>query len=54
MKKGKTPALRENEWRGKKKKYELHHKKPISQSGGVYDVDNIRVVTPKRHGELHN
>ncbi|WP_338089225.1 hypothetical protein [Photorhabdus khanii] len=25
----------------------------MSQSGGVYDVDNIRVVTPKRHGELH-
>ncbi|AXG45169.1 HNH endonuclease [Photorhabdus laumondii subsp. laumondii] len=54
MKKGKAPAPRKDEWKGKKKKYELHHKKPISKGGDVYNVDNISVVTPKRHGELHS
>lgn len=27
--------------------------KPISQNGGVYDMDNISVVTPKRHIDIH-
>ncbi|MDK6891939.1 hypothetical protein QP278_25750, partial [Escherichia coli] len=29
------------------------HDKPISQDGGVYDMDNIRVTTPKRHIDIH-
>lgn len=35
------------------RKYVLHHIVPISESGAVYDIDNIRIVTPKAHQEIH-
>lgn len=53
IKAGKAPAPREAEQVGGRVKYELHHVKPIKDNGGVYDVDNIRVTTPKRHIEIH-
>ncbi|WP_409522332.1 hypothetical protein [Pseudomonas sp.] len=31
----------------------LHHLMPINQGGGVYDIDNIRVVTPAVHHAIH-
>ncbi|WP_367617551.1 hypothetical protein [Pseudomonas azerbaijanoccidentalis] len=31
----------------------MHHVNHSSKGGEVYDIDNIRVVTPKRHSELH-
>jgi len=34
-------------------KYELHHVEQIGLGGDVYDLDNIRIVTPKRHIEIH-
>ncbi len=27
--------------------------KPISQDSGIYDMNNIRVTTPKRHIDIH-
>lgn len=33
--------------------YVLHHSTPISESGGVYDMDNIRIVTPLAHNKIH-
>ncbi|MDY1017100.1 S-type pyocin domain-containing protein [Pseudomonas coleopterorum] len=33
--------------------YVLHHRVPISEGGGVYDIDNIRIVTPKAHHAIH-
>ena len=33
--------------------YVLHHTVPISEGGGVYDIDNIRIVTPKAHHAIH-
>ncbi|WGL99271.1 HNH endonuclease signature motif containing protein [Arsenophonus sp. aPb] len=39
---------------GGRKKYEIHHVKPISQNGAIYDIDNLRVLTPKRHIEIHS
>lgn len=50
---GKAPAPKETEQVGGRVKYELHHVKPIKDNGGVYDVDNIRVTTPKLHIEIH-
>jgi HNH endonuclease. len=35
------------------KKYEIHHIKPIEDGGGVYDIDNLRIVTPKLHKFIH-
>ena len=39
---------------GGRVKYELHHDDPIAVGGAVYDVDNLRVLTPKRHIEIHS
>ncbi len=50
---GKAPASRKNEQVGERVKYELHHVRLIKDHGAVYDVDNIRVITPKRHVEIH-
>jgi hypothetical protein len=34
--------------------YQLHHYKPIHDGGGVYDLDNIVIVTPRYHQEVLN
>ncbi|WP_282703614.1 RHS repeat-associated core domain-containing protein, partial [Streptomyces sp. CC219B] len=32
--------------------YQLHHAVPIQRGGGVYDLDNIVVVTPRYHDDV--
>src|SRR5471030_3118071 len=49
----KSPFVRKSERVGGRKRYELHHVNPISNDGSVYNIDNIRVMTPKRHIETH-
>ncbi|WP_145571959.1 HNH endonuclease signature motif containing protein [Yersinia bercovieri] len=53
MKSGKAPSPRESEQVGGRVKYELHHVKPIDIWGAVYDINNMRVLTPKRHIDTH-
>ncbi|ENL4830272.1 colicin [Salmonella enterica subsp. enterica serovar Teko] len=53
MQVGKAPKSRKSDAAGKRTSFELHHDKPISQDGGVYDMDNIRVTTPKHHIDIH-
>lgn len=50
---GKAAKLRETDRVGGRSTYELHHVEKISEGGEVYDVDNLRVVTAKRHIEIH-
>jgi hypothetical protein len=50
---GWSPSAPTSEQVGGRKKYEIHHIKPISEDGAVYDLDNLRVLTPKQHIELH-
>ncbi|WP_338137486.1 hypothetical protein [Pectobacterium odoriferum] len=38
---------------GKRKRFEIHHVKNIQHSGEVYNIDNLRVNTPKNHIGLH-
>lgn len=54
MKKGRAPYVRKTERVGKRVKAELHHLEMIKDGGRVYDVDNLGVVTPKRHIEIHS
>lgn len=54
MKNGLAPRVPMKESVGGRRSFELHHVKLISQGGEVYDFDNIRVVTPKRHIEIHS
>ena len=53
MKKGYAPFVRKMERAGARKKYKLHHKNYISTGGNVFDIDNVNVITPKRHIETH-
>ncbi|MDF9775758.1 S-type pyocin domain-containing protein [Pseudomonas baetica] len=53
MKRGRAPIAKESEQVGRRVRFELHHKKYISEGGDVYDIDNINAVTPKNHIETH-
>ncbi|WP_313201631.1 S-type pyocin domain-containing protein [Pseudomonas sp.] len=50
---GHAPRARNLDVYGKKKSFELHHVVPISEGGEVYDIDNLRVVTPAAHHKIH-
>lgn len=53
MKNGRAPFPRKIDRLGGQVKFELHHVNQISKGGEVYGIDNIRIVTPKRHSEIH-
>lgn len=53
MHEGHSPIVSNFEQVGRRIKFELHHVKYISAGGGVYDLDNIVVVTPRMHLEMH-
>lgn len=53
MRNGLAPRARYKDSVGGIRSFELHHIKPIIEDGGVYDMDNIRIVTPKRHIDIH-
>ncbi|MHC8337596.1 HNH endonuclease signature motif containing protein [Pseudomonas sp. HLT2-19-2] len=53
MKNGRAPFSRKDDRSGGKVKLELHHVNRVSRGGEIYDIENIRIVTPKRHSELH-
>jgi len=37
---------------GDQKSYILHHLTPINKGGGVYDLDNLLITTPRYHREV--
>ncbi len=49
---GTAPVAHLSQWDGQNEYYNLHHVKPIHDGGGVYDLDNIVVVTPRYHKEI--
>ncbi|MCK9789763.1 HNH endonuclease [Providencia rettgeri] len=51
--KGYSPFARKKDQVGGRKVHELHHDNPISEGGEVYNMDNLRVTTPKRHIDIH-
>lgn len=53
MSQGLAPRARFKDTVGGRRSFELHHKNPISKGGEVYDIDNIRITTPKRHIDIH-
>ncbi|MDL4064022.1 colicin-like bacteriocin tRNase domain-containing protein [Proteus mirabilis] len=53
MRNGLSSRARYKDSVGGRRSFELHHDKQISQGGEVYDIDNIRVATPKRHIDIH-
>ncbi|MNF93665.1 Colicin-E7 [compost metagenome] len=53
MAEGLAPRARFTDTVGKRRSFELHHEIPISKGGEVYNVDNIRAMTPKHHIDTH-
>ena len=52
MRKGRAPKVVPSQTYGQLDSYVLHHKTPIYAGGGVYDLDNIAIVTPRMHQEI--
>ncbi len=52
MKNGLAPRVAETQQLGNRISFEIHHKKPIHDGGGVYDMDNMVIVTPRYHKEI--
>lgn len=53
MRTGRAPRVRDADSVGGRLSYELHHLEKVSEGGGVYDVDNLRVNTPRNHIDIH-
>jgi hypothetical protein len=53
MQDGNAPKARKQDHAGKKRSFELHHVDFVSEGGEVYNVDNLRVNTPKNHINIH-
>ncbi|WP_085710623.1 MULTISPECIES: S-type pyocin domain-containing protein [unclassified Pseudomonas] len=53
MKKGRAPFVRVVDRVGQRMKFELHHSTTLASGGALYDSDNLRVITPKRHMDVH-
>lgn len=53
MRRGLAPFAELDEVVGKKIKYEIHHVVRIADGGDVYDVDNLRIISPTFHQALH-
>ena len=53
IKRGNAPFCVEDDAQGGRERFEIHHIKEIQYGGEVYDVDNLSVVTPKRHIDIH-
>jgi hypothetical protein len=54
MRGGSSPFVQDTEAVGGRKVNELHHVDRIADGGAVYDVDNLRVNTPKNHIKNHS
>lgn len=54
IRQGFAPFTRFKDQVGGRQKYEIHHKVEIQHGGGVYELDNIGIVTPKNHIRIHS
>jgi hypothetical protein len=54
IKHGLSPKPHQTEHVGQRQKYEIHHVTPIDNGGAVYDIDNLRILTPKQHIQTHS
>jgi hypothetical protein len=53
MRAGSAPRAPFAEKMGARLSHEIHHVELISEGGEVYNVDNLRINTPKNHIEVH-
>jgi hypothetical protein len=53
MRTGAAPYPSLSDQVGGRTKFEIHHGIEIAKGGAVYDMENLSVLTPKRHIEVH-
>lgn len=53
IKQGYAPRARKKDSVGGRKSFELHHNIEIQHGGAVMDVDNLRILTPNQHINIH-
>ena len=53
MNMGKAPKARRDDAVGKRSTFEIHHVQEIAKGGDVYNIENMMVLTPKRHMDIH-
>ncbi|MBY0563048.1 MAG: LysM peptidoglycan-binding domain-containing protein [Hyphomonadaceae bacterium] len=53
MRQGKAPFPREVDQYGDRQVFEIHHPHEVRFGGALYDMNNMRVVSPRRHNEIH-
>lgn len=51
MREGGAPIAVEDQWHGGNR-YVLHHQMPVARGGGVYDMSNLVVLTPRMHQDI--
>lgn len=49
---GNAPIARFVDWAVGRKTFELHHEQEIKDGGPVYDMDNLKILTPKAHSKI--
>ncbi|MFN3769403.1 MAG: S-type pyocin domain-containing protein [Ectopseudomonas guguanensis] len=54
MSSGGSPYAVQEEAVGGRQVHEIHHVERVADGGAVYDVDNLRVTTPKNHIRIHS
>lgn len=54
IRQGFAPFTRFKDQVGGRQKYEIHHKVEIQHGGGVYELDNMGIMTPKNHIRIHS
>ncbi|MBD8270482.1 MULTISPECIES: S-type pyocin domain-containing protein [Pseudomonas fluorescens group] len=50
---GKAAKSRKADAVGKRSSFELHHIDEVAKGGDIYNIENMRVLTPKRHIDIH-
>ena len=53
LRNGKAPFAQRPEHNGENARYEIHHIENVQHGGAVYDLDNLAIMTPKRHVAIH-
>ncbi|MFJ4429609.1 S-type pyocin domain-containing protein [Pseudomonas sp. NPDC089395] len=53
LRNGYAPSAIPSEHAGSNRAFEIHHVIPLRDGGAVYDIDNLRITTPKNHVRIH-
>ncbi|MEL7159234.1 MAG: DUF4157 domain-containing protein, partial [Bacteroidota bacterium] len=54
MRKGKAPGAIPAQQHKGQKVYEIHHITPVEHGGDVYNLDNLSIVSPRFHHDIHD